>query len=307
MLGVAGGVSDAFLSKARGDLAAGLPAGAAKARTVPAPKPPGGLDVTLVQKQTGAAAISMGYPLEVVRGHPDFVALHLVRSFLGEHRSSVAYLYQRMRSIRGMNYGDYAYTEYYPYGMFSTSPPPNVPRSRQAFRVWLRPVPLEQTHFAIRIAKYELDKLVRQGMSQSDFEATRAFLTKSTGLLTAQQGTRLGYSLDQQFYGVNQDFTDYVRAGLNALTLAKVNAAIRRHLAGRNMAIVVVTPEADKLRAALIADTPSPIKYTSEKPADILAEDKIIERYPLAIEAGDVRIVPVAEVFERGVFGARPA
>jgi zinc protease len=46
--------------------------------------------VTIVQKPTAAAAISMGYPLEVARATPTFVALHLVRSFLGEHRSSVA-------------------------------------------------------------------------------------------------------------------------------------------------------------------------------------------------------------------------
>jgi hypothetical protein len=44
------------------------------------------------------------------------------------------------------------------------------------------------------------------------------------------------------------------------------------------------------------------MKYASTKPAEILAEDKIIERYPLAIDEGDVRIVPVAEVFERRLF-----
>jgi zinc protease len=162
-------------------------------------------------------------------------------------------------------------------------------------------VPVEQTHFAIRIAKYEIDKLVRQGMSQSDFDATRAFLNKSTGLLTARQGVRLGYTLDQQFYGLG-DFTSYMRQGLSKLTRAQVNAAMKRHLTGENMAIVVITPQAEALRTALIADTPSPMKYASTKPAEILAEDKIIERYPLAIDEGDVRIVPVAEVFERRLF-----
>jgi zinc protease len=300
-LGVAGGASETFLTKARADLAAGLPVGTAARRRIPAAKKPQGLAVTIVQKPTAAAAISFGYPLEVVRGHPDFVALHLARSFLGEHRSSVAYLYQRMRAIRGMNYGDYAYTEYYPGGMFSTSPPPGVVRSQQAFRVWIRPVPLEQTHFAIRIAKYELDKLVREGMSETDFQATRDFLNKSTGLLTARQGVRLGYSMDQQFHGLG-DYTSYIRQGLARLTRAQVNAAIRRHLAGTDMAIVVITPEAEKLRTALIADAPSPITYTSEKPAEILAEDKVIERYPLALDERDVRIVPVGSVFEGRVF-----
>lgn len=301
--GVAGGASREFLAKARADLAAHLPAGQASRRAIPAAKKPSGLDVTLVQKATRAAAISMGFPIEVKRGHPDFVALYLFRSFLGEHRASSAYLYQRIREIRGMNYGDYAYTEYFPGGMYQFAPPPNVARSQQAFRVWLRPVPPEQTHFAIRIAKFELDRLIGNGISQEQFDRTKAFLTKSTGLLTARQGVRLGYTLDQQFYGVNPDFTAYIREGLNGLTRDKVNAAIKRHLGGPDMAIVVVTPQAEALAKALIDDTPSPMKYASEKPAEILAEDKIIERYPLAIEAADVKIVPVEKVFEGYVFG----
>jgi zinc protease len=69
------------------------------------------------------------------------------------------------------------------------------------------------------------------------------------------------------------------------------------------MAIVVVTPQAEALRAALIANTPSPIKYASEKPAAILEEDKLIERYPLAVKAEQVRIIPVKDVFEKPLFG----
>lgn len=300
-VGLAGAITPEWLAKARADLAANLPRGATASRRLPAPRPPAGIDVTLVQKQTIATAISMGFPIDVRRGHPDFVALNLVRSYLGEHRSSTAYLYQRMREIRGMNYGDYAYTEYFPGGMFQFAPPPNVARSHQAFRIWLRPVPPPMAHFAIRIAKYELDKLVRDGMSASDFEATRASQMKATGLLTARQGVHLGYSLDQQFYGV-KEYTAYIREGLGELTLAKVNAAIRKHLGGPNLAIVAVTPQADALAKALIDDAPSPMTYASEKPQAILDEDKIIEKYPLAIEASDVRIVKVEDVFEGPIF-----
>jgi zinc protease len=296
-VGLAGAVTPEWLAKARADLAANLPAGQAVRRTLPAPRKPQGLDVTLVQKQTIAAAISMGFPIEVTRGHPDFVALNLVRSYLGEHRSSTAHLYQRMREIRGMNYGDYAYIEYFPGGMYTFSPPPNVARSQQAFRIWIRPVPPPTAHFAIRIAKYELDKLVNDGMSEADFEATRSSQMKATGLLTARQGVHLGYSLDQQFYGV-KDYTAYIREGLEALTLDKVNAAIRKHLGGPDMHIVVVTPQAEALGKALVDDRASPMTYTSEKPQAILDEDKVIEKYPLAIEASDVRILKVEDVFE---------
>lgn len=301
-LGLAGAVSDGFLKRARADLAANLPKGAAGRRTLPAPKKPSGLDVTLVQKQTIAAAISMGFPIDVTRSHPDYVALNLVRSYLGEHRSSTAYLYQRMREIRGMNYGDYAYIEYFPGGMFSFAPPPNVARSQQALRIWIRPVPPPMTHFAIRIAKYEFDKLVRDGMSAADFEATRASLMKSTGLLTARQGIHLGYSLDQQFYG-QKAYTAQMKEGLAALTLDKVNAAVRRHFGGGDMAIVVVTPQAEALAKALADDAPSPMTYASEKPQAILDEDKVIERYPLALEPSDIRIVKVEDVFEKPIFG----
>ena len=57
------------------------------------------------------------------------------------------------------------------------------------------------------------------------------------------------------------------------------------------------------LRDALVADTPSPITYASEKPADVLAEDAVIQAFPLDIDADDVRVVPVGDVFEGDVFG----
>ncbi len=298
-LGLAGAVSDDFLAKARADLAANLPAGGARPTAIPDARKPQGLDVTLVKKDTRAAAITMGFPIDVTRGHPDFVALNLVRSYFGEHRSSTSYLYQRIREIRGMNYGDYAYIEYFPGGMFSFAPPPNVARSEQAFRIWLRPVPPEHAHFTMRVAKYELDKLVRDGMTEADFEATRKSLNKATSLLTAQQGVRLGYAIDQQFYGVG-DYTAYIRDGLAKLTRAQVNVAIKRHLGAPGMSIAVVTPQAEALRTALLADAPSPMTYASPKPDEIVAEDKLIAVYPMKTNA--VRIVPVDRVFEDDIF-----
>ncbi|MDB5452789.1 MAG: peptidase domain protein, partial [Caulobacteraceae bacterium] len=302
VLGLAGSAEAPLLARMRSDLAAHLPAGPPARRRIAPARPLKGLDVTLVQKDVRAAAISMGFPITVRRGDPDFIALYLARSYLGEHRNSASHLYQRMREIRGMNYGDYAYVEYFPGGMFVSSPRPGVARSQQAFRIWVRPVPIEQTHFALRIAKYELDKLVREGVGQEDFDLTRSFLTKQAGLLTARQGDRLGYNLDEAFYGA-PEFVRYIRSGLAGLTRAQVNAAVRRHLGSPNMAVVVVTPEAQALKAALVANSPSPIKYASEKPAEILAEDRLIERYPLSITADSVRIVPVGEVFEKPLFG----
>src|SRR5690606_14174130 len=173
---VAGDAPEAFLDRMRADLAENRPArrrAEGAARSAPQAPMPDGMRVTLVDKDTRATAISMGFPINLRRGDPDWIALDLVRSYFGEHRSSNSYLFQRIREVRGMNYGDYAYIEYYPGGMYSTQPPPNVARQQQIFQIWIRPVPPEQAHFALRIATYELDRLVREGMSEADFEATR--------------------------------------------------------------------------------------------------------------------------------------
>ena len=121
-----------------------------------------GIEVEIVQKETRATAISFGHPIEVTRSHPDFAALCLARAWLGEHRSSMSHLYQRIREVRGMNYGDYAYIEAFPRGMFQFFPDPNMARRAQIFEVWIRPVVPENAHMALRIAVHELDKLVAE-------------------------------------------------------------------------------------------------------------------------------------------------
>ena len=48
-----------------------------------------------------------------------------------------------------------------------------------------------------------------------------------------------------------------------------------------------------------MTDAPSPIKYDGEKPAELLAEDKVIGAMKLNIAADKVRITPVGEVFAK--------
>ncbi|MBC8131794.1 MAG: insulinase family protein, partial [Deltaproteobacteria bacterium] len=84
-------------------VAGGYPAGfaeafAARFKTLPAkgqplpklPKPvphKAGAQVLIVEKDTRANAISIGYPIPVTRAHPDFYPLTVARSYLGEHRT----------------------------------------------------------------------------------------------------------------------------------------------------------------------------------------------------------------------------
>jgi zinc protease len=259
---------------------------------------PRGIEVQLVQKETRATAISFGHPIDVTRSHPDFPALLVARSWLGEHRSSVSHLYQRIREVRGLNYGDYAYIEAFPRGMFQMRPDPNLARRAQLFEVWIRPVPPQNAHMALRIALFELRRLVREGLSQAAFEATRSYLMKSVLLMTATQDDRLGYALDSQWYGIG-DYPTYLRERLAKLRLEDVNSAIRRHLSGEDLVVILVTEDADELRDALLADTPSTIDYDAPKPPEVLAEDQEIGAMKLDIAPEAVTITPVDELFAR--------
>jgi zinc protease len=199
--------------------------------------------------------------------------------------------------VRGMNYGDYAYIEAFPRGMFQMLPSANVARRAQLFEVWIRPVVPEHGHMALRIAIHELRKLVTKGLSQADFEVTRDYVMKNVFLMTATQDQQLGYALDSKWYGIGE-FPAYMREQLAKVTLADVNRVIRRHLSGDDLHVVIITKDAKGLREALVADAPSMIKYESPKPKDVMAEDQVIGAMKLAIKPDAVTITPADAVFD---------
>ena len=298
VLGLAGGFPKNFEEKVEADVAAKLGAGTASTVALSQPEKVSGLEMQVIQKDTPGTAISFGFPISVTRSDPDWPALLLVQSYFGQHRSSNSYLYNRLRQIRGLNYGDYAYIEYFPRGMFQFAPDPNLGRRQQIFQVWIRPVEPKNGLFTLRAGLYELNKLVKNGMSQEDFDATRRFLTKNVNALTKTQDAQLGYAIDSKYYRI-PTFTDYVREQLAKLKLEDVNSAIRKHLQAENVKIAVVTKDAEAFKQAALQDKPSPVSYTSMPPKEILDEDKIIESYKLTFNASKVEVVPVAQVFQK--------
>jgi zinc protease len=296
VIGLAGGYPSDFAARVEADFGK-LPAGGAAQKKFSQPVVKPGMRVEIIQRETRATAISMGFPITVNRSHKDWPALALVTAYLGQHRSSVSHLYQRLRESRGLNYGDYAYIEYFPRGMFQFTPDPNLGRSSQIFQIWIRPVEPQNSMFALRAALFEYDKLVREGMKQTDFEAVRDFLVKYANVLTSTQGERLGYKLDSRYYGT-PEYTAFIRERLSKLTLADVNRAIKQYLSTDRMRVVMITKDASALRDAIVKATPSPITYNSPKPADVMAEDKLIERYKINVRPEQVVIVPVDKVFQ---------
>src|SRR6185437_14934457 len=117
-----------------------------------------------------------------------------------------------------------------------------------------------------------------------------------TPLLTASQSDRLGYELDARWHGI-PGFTEWLRGRLAALTRKEVNDAIRRHLSGTDLDVVIVTRDAEMLRDALVSDAVSTVTYDSPMPGALLDEDRMIGALPLAIAPEHVRITDVDAVF----------
>lgn len=257
-----------------------------------------GHHATIVEKSAQSTAVSFGFPIDTIRSSDDWTALWLVRSYFGEHRSSNSFLYQRIRQTRGMNYGDYAYIEYFPRGMFQTKPDANLGRSEQIFQVWLRPLRSNNdAHFATRTALFELDKLIKNGISKEDFEATRNFLINFVPQMVASQDRQLGYALDSEFYNT-ESFVDYVRGKLEKLTLDDVNRVIRDNLQTENIHYVFITGDGKDMQKRLASEQTSPMVYNAEKPAELVAEDKVIADYKLAIPAKNIKVLDVEKVFQ---------
>ena len=121
---------------------------------------------------------------------------------------------------------------------------------------------------------------------------------KNVFLMTATQDQQLGYALDSKWYGI-PEYTSYLRDRLAKLTLADVNAAIRKHLSGRDLQVVIITKDASGLAEQLKNDVAPPIKYEAPKPPEVLDEDRAIAAAKLGIKPEAVTITPVDEVFAR--------
>lgn len=297
VFGLAGGFDAALEDRVRQGLAA-LPAG--QGGRVALPPPPAQKTRVLIvdRPDASATALSLGHPVTLSRRDADYPAAFVARSIFGEHRQIFGRLFQTLREKRGLNYGDYAYIEHFEQQGWSTMPKPNVARRQQTFSIWIRPVEHAHALFALRGALYEAERLVKDGVTAQELDRARGFLAGYTLMWEQTDTRRLGFALDDQFYG-SPPWLDNIRRALPALTVDALNAAVRKHIAPGKLKVVIVTRDGAKLAAALTEGKPSPITYASPKGPAILEEDKKLAAHPLRFSKDEVRVVPVGQLFER--------
>ena len=317
MAGIAGNFSPAILQKFKADVAKLSDHHFSPPKPSKAKKPEG-IEVEIIAKQGAfGSAIFTGAPLPITRADDDFAALMIANSWMGEHRKSYSRLYQKIRETRSMNYGDYSYIEWYSQGGRNQLPPSGVPRASNYWSIWIRPVQIASqlktqypelgdievghAHFALRMAIREFDQLIKNGMSEEDFKATRTFLRSYIKLYAQSPAARLGWLMDSRFYG-RKNYLAEMDTLLSNTTLEQVNAAIGKYWQTQNMFVTIVTDESEAkpLADALINNTPSPMSYSDQLksglPAEVLAEDEKVAVFPLNIKK--VNIIQSADTFK---------
>jgi len=317
MVGIAGNYTESFREKLKSDLAK-LPDVNPEIPSAPVVKMPDGINIEIIAKDGAfGSAIFAGYPLSITRADNDFAALMVANSYLGEHRKSYGRLYQMIREQRSMNYGDYSYIEWYDNGGGNMLPPSGVPRHSNYFALWIRPVQIAKqlkmqyeelkevnighAQFALRMALREMDKMIKNGIAQEDFEATRAFLQSYIKLYIKSPEEQLGYLMDAKMHG-KENYIEELGNSLSKLTLEDVNNAIKKYMQIDNMKITIVTDvtEAEPLAESLKENLTSPMSYSNlvkaGLPEAILKEDAATENFKLNVK--NVTIIDSKDTFK---------
>ena len=205
-----------------------------------------------------------------------------------------------------MNYGNYSYIEAFPAGYATQQPRVNVPRRSQLFEIWIRPMSLtapgnlhDRTLFATARRCSSYRALVEKGMTPQEVATSKEFLRDYVGTWGATLGRRLGYAVDDAFYGIGKPgFLQSLSAAVDRVTPEQVNAAIKKHLQDDNMHLVIVTADAAGMKQKLLGGGATSITYAGERPAALLGEDKTIASLPIKVKETDVTILPIDKVFQ---------
>ncbi len=136
-------------------------------------------------------------------------------------------------------------------------------------------------------------------MTPEAVATSKEFLRNYVGTWGATISRRLGYAVDDAFYGTEKPgYLQSLKAAIDATTPEQVNAAIKKHLQADNMHMVVITADAAGFKQKLLSGEPTTITYAGQRSAELLAQDKIISSYPLKVKEADIRILPIDKVFQ---------
>ena len=257
-----------------------------------------GRSLVVVEKPTESTGVHFGHPTGLHRGHPDWPAMLLAFTALGEHRQGHGRLYQALREERGLNYGDYAYIERYTQAGWSSPQETGTGRVQNPFYVWLRPTAADNGPFALRGATRLIETFVEDGLSSEEFSLTQTYLQGRVALWADDPGRRLGWAVEARAMDW-PDPIDSLPGAVAALDRAQVNAVIQKHIHPEDLRYVVVTGDARAFVDAVADDHPSPLSSggtTPPEPGSARATEDA-EWAALPVGWTEVSVVPAEGLF----------
>jgi zinc protease len=282
--------------------------------------------VVIEEPNAPAASVHLGFPLAINRSHPDFWPLYVANVWFGTHRDSFGRLYQAIREERGYNYGSYSYVEFLSNRPQFLFPPFNTPRELQYFSIWLRPIQHDFAAHLARAATFELEQLIRQGLTPEQVSAAKIKARVLYLNLADSVDRLLGARMDDAFYGMTPGYLEGYIDRIDAVTPEQLNAAIRRHLQSRNIRYLFVTnsEHAAALAEQLRTDAPALGKTLEDYDIEqvTLPDGRVVWQIPeerlrtLQLDAAwahfplqlrEVVHAPVSALFRTGDFLARDA
>jgi len=292
--GLAGNYNEEFAQRFQDDMA-DLPAGQIDEEKSDI-MPVNNRKVMIVQKEgRDQAQVRMGRIVDYGRKDSAWYPLLVANTYLGQHRESFGRLFQTIRAERGMSYGAYSYYEHFQPASWSKNPMPLIPFMPQYFSVWTYPKK-GNVEFAIKMAIYEIEDLIANGMTVDRLEKVKNFQINHFPFLVETPAQRLAMSIEEMYYG-QPGFVENFGTNIAGVSRADLTAALSRYWSSDDLAIVVVTDNAEELKAELLT-TETALELPRGATGEGLEEmNERVKNLDLKLKPEDIVIVNTEELF----------
>lgn len=189
--------------------------------------------ITIVDRPGSAQSNIVLANLAIDRTHPDYFAVTVMNQILGAGASSRVFM--NLREEKGYTYG--AYTRF------------DSKRMAGEFEATAE-VRTDVTGDSLREFFFELDRIRAEAVSDEELRDAKNFLTGVFPIRAETQEGLTNLLLNQQLYGLRDDYLQTYRENVDAITIEDVKRVAEKHIRPDEMAIVIVGDAGDVLGQA---------------------------------------------------------
>jgi zinc protease len=258
--------------------------------------PVSGRKVLLIQKENRTQThFRIGNMASYDRSSPDYYALLVANTYLGQHRESFPRLFKEIRAERGLAYRACSYAEHFEQIGWTKLPHPLIPWNPTYYSMWSFPK-ASNAEFTIKLAMLEFSNLIEHRIGPGDLDRMKRFSMNHFAFLHETPAKRLGLELEQIYFRDSTYIEQYPER-VSRVTAAEASAAVRERWSADNWLLVAVVSDAEQFKAELL-DGKTVVEYPpGTSNIDLETRDEQVRRYDLKLSADDITIVEASELF----------